>query len=390
VWEFRDFAIAGLIMSPIPCTMIGIVPGHWIMGAEFTATSMIGMIALGGIIVRQSILIVEFVKIEVAKGRPVREAAVAGAEIRMRPILITSLTLMAGAWAIIFDPIFQGMAVSLLFGAGVATLMAVLIIPLGCISLRRRFYLEEAADSAEMVLSPKYEEIEGETIEVAEAVEAKIEEYKTPLWMRIYSGIVALFGWVFLILRSVFIMLKMAIGAILGKFGGSDEPPSPPSATSPPSSSPPPAPPAPSSGGGGTTASQSAQSSSVEAVAGDTAKVKARTTASKKADEQTATPQKKTAKKKETAKDEVSAAVVKKAVPSVKRVPAKKTSSNKAESVKTAAKTKVNTKKQKPDVEPVEAAAVETAEKAATSTKAPSKKTSTRGRRGIRLKADTD
>ncbi|MGD2159693.1 MAG: efflux RND transporter permease subunit, partial [Gammaproteobacteria bacterium] len=136
VWEFRDFAIAGLIMSPIPCTMIGIVPGHWIMGAEFTATSMIGMIALGGIIVRQSILIVEFVKIEVAKGRPVREAAVAGAEIRMRPIMITSLTLMAGAWAIISDPIFQGMAVSLLFGAGVATLMAVLIIPLGCISVR--------------------------------------------------------------------------------------------------------------------------------------------------------------------------------------------------------------------------------------------------------------
>jgi hypothetical protein len=143
VWEFRNFKIAGLIMSPIPLTLIGIMPGHLIMGAEFTATSMIGLIALGGIIVRQSILIVEFVKIEVAKGKTGTEAAVAGAEIRMRPILITSLTLMAGAWAIIDDPIFQGMAVSLLFGAGVATLMAVIVIPLGCISLCREFYLIE-------------------------------------------------------------------------------------------------------------------------------------------------------------------------------------------------------------------------------------------------------
>jgi hypothetical protein len=162
VWEFRDFAIAGLIMSPIPLTLIGIVPGHLVMGAEFTATSMIGMIALGGIIVRQSILIVEFVKIEVARGKPVREAAVDGAEIRMRPILITSLTLMAGAWAIIDDPIFQGMAVSLLFGAGVATLMAVIVIPLGCISLTRRFYLIET-ESGERMLADSYAEIEGGT-----------------------------------------------------------------------------------------------------------------------------------------------------------------------------------------------------------------------------------
>jgi hypothetical protein len=161
VWEFRDFAIAGLIMSPIPLTLIGIIPGHLIMGAEFTATSMIGLIALGGIIVRQSILIVEFVKIEVARGKPVREAAVDGAAIRMRPILITSLTLMAGAWAIIDDPIFQGMAVSLLFGAGVATLMAVIVIPLGCISLKRQFYLVET-ESGERMLSDRYREIEGD------------------------------------------------------------------------------------------------------------------------------------------------------------------------------------------------------------------------------------
>ncbi len=143
VWQFRDLGLSGLIMAPIPLTLIGIIPGHWIMGAEFTATSMIGLIALGGIIVRQSILIVEFVKIEVAKGRNVTDSALTGAEIRMRPILITSLTTIGGAWTLMFDPIFQGMAVSVFFGASVGTVLAVIVIPLGCISLRRRFYLVE-------------------------------------------------------------------------------------------------------------------------------------------------------------------------------------------------------------------------------------------------------
>jgi hypothetical protein len=403
VWEFRDFAIAGLIMSPIPCTMIGIVPGHWIMGAEFTATSMIGMIALGGIIVRQSILIVEFVKIEVAKGRPVREAAVAGAEIRMRPILITSLTLMAGAWAIIFDPIFQGMAVSLLFGAGVATLMAVLIIPLGCISLRRRFYMEEASDSAEMVLSPKYAEIEGEEIAAAEGADAAIEEYKTPLWMRIYAGVVALFGWIFLILRSIFIMLKMAVGGLLSKFGGSDEPPSPPPATSPPSSPPPSSPPsppkAPTSGGSGT----AVQKSSVDAVPGDNDKVEAKITAettteavttaappekkvaqkkvAQKKVAQKKVAQKKVAQKKTAAADEKSAEVIKKPASSVKSAPTKKAAPKKA-----AAQSEADGAV----AEPAQAASAKNNKKKTPAKKAPSKKTSTRGRRGIRLKVDTD
>ncbi|HFD79560.1 MAG TPA: efflux RND transporter permease subunit [Gammaproteobacteria bacterium] len=139
VLEFRDYALAGLIMSPIPLTLIGIIPGHWIMDADFTATSMIGMIALAGIIVRNSILLVEFVKNEVALGKDIREAAVTAGRTRLRPILITQLTVMAGAWAIIFDPIFEGMAVSLLFGAGVATVFTMLVIPLGCISAEKRF-----------------------------------------------------------------------------------------------------------------------------------------------------------------------------------------------------------------------------------------------------------
>ncbi len=341
VWEFRDFAIGGLIMSPIPCTMIGIVPGHWIMGAEFTATSMIGMIALGGIIVRQSILIVEFVKIEVAKGRPVHEAAVAGAEIRMRPILITSLTLMGGAYAILFDPIFQGMAVSLLFGAGIGTLMAVIIIPLGCISLRKRFYMELTEDSCELQLSPRYEEIEGEAIE-AEAPAS--DEYKTPLWMSLYSGIIGLFGWIILILRSVFIMLKMAIGAILGKFGGSDEPPPPPTAPAPETP--------PSSSGGGsassdTTAKRNTKPAQKAAVNKEPVK--------KKADAKKSAPEKATAKK----------IVARKSVAKKKITIKEETGSSSTED--------------KP---------VTSSKKAAPVKKAPSRKTSPRGRRGIRLKVD--
>jgi multidrug efflux pump subunit AcrB len=139
VVEFRDYALAGLIMAPIPLTLIGIIPGHWIMGAEFTATSMIGMIALGGIIVRISILLVEFVKIEVENGTDIRNAAVNAAKTRLRPILITSFTTMVGAGAILSDPIFNGMAVSILFGATTATLFTMIVIPLGCISAEKRF-----------------------------------------------------------------------------------------------------------------------------------------------------------------------------------------------------------------------------------------------------------
>jgi len=150
VWEFKNFVLAGLIMAPIPLTLIGILPGHWIMDAEFTATSMIGFIALAGIIVRNSILIVEFVKIEVAKGRNIQEAAIIAGQTRMRPIFITSLTLIAGSWAIISDYIFQGMAVSLLFGAGIATVLTLIVIPLGCITVAKQFYIITGRSSAEI------------------------------------------------------------------------------------------------------------------------------------------------------------------------------------------------------------------------------------------------
>ncbi len=134
VWEFENFIQPAIIMAPIPLTLIGIIPGHWLLGAEFTATSMIGFIALAGIEVRNSILLVDFAKNEVHRGVSVAEAVILAGKTRMRPIWVTDLTMMAGAFAIILDPIFQGMAVSLLFGPIVAVPLTMLVVPLGCIA----------------------------------------------------------------------------------------------------------------------------------------------------------------------------------------------------------------------------------------------------------------
>ena len=135
VAQFGNFILPAIIMAPIPLTLIGILPGHWIMGAEFTATSMIGFIALAGIIVRNSILLVDFARdAVVSQGLSPREAVIRSCEARTRPILITALALLGGSMVILSDPIFQGMAVSLIFGGAVSTLLTLLVIPLGCIS----------------------------------------------------------------------------------------------------------------------------------------------------------------------------------------------------------------------------------------------------------------
>jgi multidrug efflux pump subunit AcrB len=139
VWEFGNFILPAIVMAPIPLTLIGIIPGHWIMDAEFTATSMIGFIALAGIIVRNSILLVDFSRQEVDKGVSVQEALIQACKARTRPILITAGALLGGSSVILFDPIFQGMAISLMFGGLVSTLLTLLIIPLGCISGRAAF-----------------------------------------------------------------------------------------------------------------------------------------------------------------------------------------------------------------------------------------------------------
>ena len=142
VWEFGSFTQAFVVMAPIPLTLIGIIPGHWLLNAEFTATSMIGFIALAGIEVRSSILMVDFTKNELEHGQPIEKSVVNAGHIRFRPIWVTNLTMMAGSFALLLDPIFQGMAISLLFGPVVSTSLTLLVVPLGCLTASRSFQCE--------------------------------------------------------------------------------------------------------------------------------------------------------------------------------------------------------------------------------------------------------
>ncbi len=130
VGQFQSFLTPVIIMAPIPLTLIGILPGHWLTGSYFTATSMIGFIALAGIIVRNSILLVDFIQLQERTGVPLADAVIKAGAIRTRPILLTAAALMVGAFVIILDPIFQGLAVSLLFGVGASTLLTLIVIPL--------------------------------------------------------------------------------------------------------------------------------------------------------------------------------------------------------------------------------------------------------------------
>jgi multidrug efflux pump subunit AcrB len=129
VAQFGSFKLPLVILTPIPLTLIGIVLGHWLFSAPFTATSMIGFIALAGIIVRNSILLVDFIRHGAARGKSLREVLLDAGATRFRPILLTALAAMIGAATILTDPIFQGLAISLLFGLASSTLLTVLVIP---------------------------------------------------------------------------------------------------------------------------------------------------------------------------------------------------------------------------------------------------------------------
>jgi multidrug efflux pump subunit AcrB len=130
VAQFRSYTVPLIIMAPIPLTIIGVMPGHALLGAQFTATSMIGMIALAGIIVRNSILLVDFINQQIAAGQPLAQAVIGAASIRARPIVLTGLAAMIGALFILDDPIFNGLAISLIFGIMVSTALTLLLIPL--------------------------------------------------------------------------------------------------------------------------------------------------------------------------------------------------------------------------------------------------------------------
>ncbi|HEY6093592.1 MAG TPA: efflux RND transporter permease subunit, partial [Gallionellaceae bacterium] len=129
VAQFKSYLVPLVIMAPIPLTIIGVMPGHALLGAQFTATSMIGMIALAGIIVRNSILLVDFVNLQLREGVDLQHAVIAAASARAKPILLTGLAAMLGALFILDDPIFNGLAIALIFGITVSTVLTLIVIP---------------------------------------------------------------------------------------------------------------------------------------------------------------------------------------------------------------------------------------------------------------------
>ncbi|CAN5127867.1 efflux RND transporter permease subunit [soil metagenome] len=130
VAQFGSYLTPLIIMAPIPLTIIGVMPGHALLGAQYTATSMIGMIALAGIIVRNSILLVDFINLQVRTGMDFKQAIVSSAITRAQPIVLTGLAAMLGAFFILDDPIFNGLAISLIFGISVSTVLTLVVIPI--------------------------------------------------------------------------------------------------------------------------------------------------------------------------------------------------------------------------------------------------------------------
>jgi multidrug efflux pump subunit AcrB len=127
---FRDFTTPLVIMAPIPLTLIGILPGHAAFGAFFTATSMIGFIALAGIIVRNSIILIDFAEMKRREGMALDEAIIEAGAVRFRPMLLTGAAVVVGSFVIVFDPIFQGLALAMMFGEIASTTLSRVTIPI--------------------------------------------------------------------------------------------------------------------------------------------------------------------------------------------------------------------------------------------------------------------
>jgi multidrug efflux pump subunit AcrB len=144
---FRSFNVPLVIMAPIPLTLIGVLPGHAVSGAFFTAPSMVGLIALAGIVVRNSILLVDFIQLAEARGRTLRDAVLDAGAVRFRPIALTAAAVVVGGVVMVTDPIFQGLAVALMSGAVVATLLTMIVVPILYWELRRRDFAS-ASDPA--------------------------------------------------------------------------------------------------------------------------------------------------------------------------------------------------------------------------------------------------
>jgi len=137
VGMFQNFTVPLLMMIPIPLTLVGIVPGHLMFGAFFTATSMIGVIALAGIMVRNSVLLIDFIEARLADGLDLKEACIEAGAVRFLPIALTAGTVVTGSFVMVFDPIFQGMAISLMMGTLLSTVLTVVVIPLAYFLYKR-------------------------------------------------------------------------------------------------------------------------------------------------------------------------------------------------------------------------------------------------------------
>ncbi len=213
VWEFGNFTMPAIIMAPIPLTLIGIVPGHWLFGASFTATSMIGFIALAGIIVRNSILLVDFSRHAVENGMAVREAVVYSCQTRTRPIIITALALVAGSSVILSDPIFQGMAISLMFGGMVSTILTLIVIPLGCVSFSKSLVAGTGAD-----LPPPLDDRDAAT-GAALAAARRARRARRPIGDIIASAIITVIGVIAGVLALIWNAITWIVARLLRLFG---------------------------------------------------------------------------------------------------------------------------------------------------------------------------
>jgi multidrug efflux pump subunit AcrB len=127
---FKNYSTPIIVMTVIPFSLIGIMPAHWAMGAFFTATSMIGFMAGAGIVVRNSIILVDFIELRIRHGRTIGQACIESGAVRFRPMMLTALAVIVGGLVILADPIFQGLAISLLFGAIASLLISPLAVPL--------------------------------------------------------------------------------------------------------------------------------------------------------------------------------------------------------------------------------------------------------------------
>ncbi|HNI10134.1 MAG TPA: efflux RND transporter permease subunit, partial [bacterium] len=149
---FQSFKVPFVMMVAIPLSLVGILVGHWMMGAFFTATSMIGMIALAGVMVRNSVLLIDFIELRLQDGVPLKTAIIESGAVRTTPILLTSGAVVIGAFVILFDPIFQGLAISLIGGAIASTALTLIMVPLFYYMTEKAQYESEAVPQASVPL----------------------------------------------------------------------------------------------------------------------------------------------------------------------------------------------------------------------------------------------